>query len=468
MSDYKLPVNGDLLASENSFDVINPATGKAFARCPLASADQIDFAIESAQKAFPAWAAMPLTEKRKLFMECAAKIKERGEEIARILTMEQGKTLPNSMGEIAGTCGTLMKTTTMDIPEDMIEDTDQRTVKVIYKPLGVVGAIAPFNFPLTLASWKIAPALWAGNTMVLKPSPDTSLSTLMLGEIMAEILPPGVLNIITGFEQEGQQLISHPAVKKVTFTGSIPVGKIINGQAAPDLKRVTLELGGNDAAIILPDCDPQAIAPAIFGGGMVNNGQTCVAIKRIYVHEDIHDDLVKAVTAIAEKTTVGDGLDPASNFGPLVNEKQLRHVEGLVDDAREKGATIHCGGKRKDGDGYFYLPTVVSGLEDGVRLVDEEQFGPVLPFISYSDPEDALRRANSVAYGLGGSVWTKDTAAGEKLATRMDSGMTWVNTHPEFCLDAPFGGAGDSGIGAENGVYGLKSFTQMQTVIIKK
>jgi acyl-CoA reductase-like NAD-dependent aldehyde dehydrogenase len=327
-----------------------------------------------------------------------------------------------------------------------------------------VAAITPWNFPLNLAFWKIAPALLAGNTMVLKPSPYTPLSTLKTGELLRSTLPPGVLNIVSGGDELGGWMTSHPVPRKISFTGSIETGKLVAAAAAPDLKRVTLELGGNDPAIIMDDADPAAVADGIFGGAFANNGQICSAIKRVYVPERLYDEVVEALASRARAVSVGDGADGASKLGPINNAPQFERVKELVADALAHGATAAAGGKAMDRPGYFFEPTVLSGLSDGVRIVDEEQFGPALPVISYRDIDDAVERANGTHFGLSGSVWGTDTDRANEVAGRLEAGTAWVNVHLAMGPQFPFGGFKWSGIGVENGPWGLAEFTDIQTM----
>jgi acyl-CoA reductase-like NAD-dependent aldehyde dehydrogenase len=335
---------------------------------------------------------------------------------------------------------------------------------VVGRPLGVVAAITPWNFPLNLAFWKIAPALRAGNTMVLKPSPFTPLTTLRTGELLRAVLPPGVLNIVSGSDELGAWMTSHPVPRKISFTGSIETGKKVAAAAAPDLKRVTLELGGNDPAIVLDDADPAAVADGIFGGAFANNGQICSAIKRVYVPERLYDEVVEALAVRARAVTVGDGSDGTSKLGPINNAPQFERVKELVADALAHGAHAASGGKAMDRPGYFFEPTVLSGLSDGVRIVDEEQFGPALPVISYRDLDDAVDRANGTHFGLSGSVWGTDTDRATEVAGRLEAGTAWVNVHLALGPQFPFGGFKWSGIGVENGPWGLAEFTDIQTV----
>ena len=337
-------------------------------------------------------------------------------------------------------------------------------MSVLRRPVGTVAAITPWNFPLVLASWKIAPAQLAGNTMVLKPSPYTPLSTLKLGELLRDILPPGVLNIVSGGDELGKWMTSHPVPRKISFTGSVATGKHVAASAAPDLKRVTLELGGNDPAIILDDVDPGAIADKLFWGAFQNNGQVCSAIKRVYVPESLYDDVVEALAERARTVKVGDGTAEGTQLGPINNKPQFERVKELVADAVTGGARAVTGGKPMEGSGYFFEPTILADLSDGTRIVDEEQFGPALPVVAYRDLDDAVERANATHFGLSGSVWSADPERGAEVAARLECGTAWVNSHLALAPHQPFGGAKWSGIGVENGPWGYYGFTELQVI----
>jgi acyl-CoA reductase-like NAD-dependent aldehyde dehydrogenase len=339
---------------------------------------------------------------------------------------------------------------------------------VVLKPLGVVAAITPWNFPVILMAWKVAPALLAGNTVVLKPSPYTPITSLMVADVLREILPAGVLNVLSGGNDLGAQLASHPDVRKISFTGSVATGRKVAVMAAEDLKRVTLELGGNDPAIVLDDVDPNAVAEKLFWGAFQNSGQVCTAIKRLYVHEKVYEPIVARLVERAKKTKVGPGLDEGTELGPINNKVQLERVISLVEDARKQGGRVEAGGVRLEGSGYFYPPTIVTNVHEGVRLVDEEQFGTALPILKYSKLEDAIAQANRTHYGLGGSVWTSSYERGAELVQELESGTGWVNQHMDVTPIAPFGGSKWSGVGYENGRWGYEAFTELQVVNASK
>jgi acyl-CoA reductase-like NAD-dependent aldehyde dehydrogenase len=463
MSDFSMTIGGEAVATEKNFDVLNPATATVFAEAPECSRAQLDAAMDAAAKAYPAWRADE-DARRTCLRDITAVLMASLGELAPLLTAEQGKPINDANLEIFGSAMWCTYFADLEIPRQVLQDDEEAFVEVVNRPLGVVAAITPWNFPLNLAFWKIAPALLAGNTMVLKPSPYTPLSTLKAGELLRSTLPPGVLNIVSGGDELGGWMTSHPVPRKISFTGSIETGKLVAAAAAPDLKRVTLELGGNDPAIIMDDADPAAVADGIFGGAFANNGQICSAIKRVYVPERLYDEVVEALASRARAVSVGDGADGASKLGPINNAPQFERVKELVADALAHGATAAAGGKAMDRPGYFFEPTVLSGLSDGVRIVDEEQFGPALPVISYRDIDDAVERANGTHFGLSGSVWGTDTDRANEVAGRLEAGTAWVNVHLAMGPQFPFGGFKWSGIGVENGPWGLAEFTDIQTM----
>ncbi len=467
MSDFSMTIAGRPVPGEQGFGVINPATGQVFAQAPEATRAQLDLAMDAAAAALPAW-QRDLEERRRALRECAAAVRAHAKELAPILTREQGKPLARAREEMAGTALWLDYTAGLEIPVEVIRDDADARIEVRRRPLGVVAAITPWNYPVMLATWKIAPALLAGNTVVLKPSPYTPLSTLALGEVLREALPPGVLNVVSGGNELGAWMTSHPVPRKISFTGSVATGKRVAAAAAPDLKRLTLELGGNDAAIVLDDADPKAIADGLFWGAFMNSGQVCTAIKRVYVPEKLYPGLLSELAERARTVKMGDGFEPDVQLGPLNNRMQFERVCELVEDARRNGAHVAAGGKPRAGGGYFFEPTIVGDVGEDVRLVAEEQFGPALPVLPYREVDEALARANATHYGLGGSVWSSDVDRATELAGRLESGSAWVNQHPALFPFTPFGGAKWSGIGVENGPWGLLGFTEIQTVSVKK
>ncbi len=462
-SDPVMTIGGEPVPVAATFGVRNPATGEVFAQAPECSRTQLDAAFASAAKALPEWQSDE-AKRRETLLRMADVLLASAGDIAPVLTAEQGKPLGDASVEVFAAAIWCQYFANLETPPQTIQDDADALVQVVRRPLGVVAAITPWNFPLTLAFWKIAPALLAGNTLVVKPSPFTPLATLKTIEILGEVLPPGVVNAVSGGDELGAWMTSHPVPRKVSFTGSIETGKKVALAAAPDLKRVTLELGGNDPAIVLDDADPVLVAKAIFAGAFNNNGQVCSAIKRVYVPEALYGDVVDALATHAAAVTVGDGTEPGTKLGPINNAPQFERVKELVADALAGGATAGTGGHPMDRPGYFFEPTILAGLSDGTRIVDEEQFGPALPVISYRSVDDAVERANGTHFGLSGSVWSADPERAAEVAARLECGTAWVNTHLALAPQQPFGGFKWSGIGVENGPWGLSEFTEVQAL----
>jgi acyl-CoA reductase-like NAD-dependent aldehyde dehydrogenase len=463
MSEFKLLINGQLVDGDSTMEVINPATEQPVAVCARASKAQLDQAVAAAKAAFPAWSATPIDERRKVLVAIADAIQANIPDFARLLTQEQGKPLQDAMGEVFGTAAFFRYFASLDLEPKVVTDTAEARVEIRRRPLGVVGAIVPWNFPMILMAFKAPAALLAGNTVVLKPAGTTPLTTLKLGALIKDLVPPGVLNIIADANDLGGEMTNHPDIRKISFTGSTETGKKVMAGAADALKRVSLELGGNDALIVLDDVDPKTTAPKVYGAAMQNAGQVCIAAKRVYVHESIYDAMCDELAKLANEAVVGDGLEQGTQMGPLQNKQQFDKVLGFIESARKDGKVI-AGGERLGDKGYFIRPTVVRDIAEGSKLVDEEQFGPVMPVIKYSDPADAVRRANDSVYGLGGSIWAKDSERAWDLAAGMESGSVWVNKHADLAPHLPFGGSKLSGVGVELGEEGLKEFTQVQVL----
>lgn len=463
MSDFTMTIGGRGVAAPTTFGVVDPATGEVHAQAPDCTEQQLDEAMAAAAGAYKDW-RQDEQSRRKALHEAADLLMANAEAIAPVLTGEQGKPLKDATFEVIGAGFWLKYFADLELPREVIQDDDKAFVEVVRRPMGVVAAITPWNFPLALAAWKIAPALLAGNTMVLKPSPYTPLSTLKMGELLREVLPPGVLNVVSGGDGLGAWMTSHEVPRKVSFTGSVATGKKVAVSAAPDLKRVTLELGGNDPAILLDDVDPAVVADRLFSGAFQNNGQVCSAIKRVYAPERLYADVVEALAERARSAKVGPGTEEGVKYGPINNRPQYERVGELVSDALSNGARAAAGGKPIDGPGYFFEPTILADVSDGARIVDEEQFGPALPVIAYSDLDDALERANGTHFGLSGSVWSADPDRAADVAAQLECGTAWVNTHLALAPHQPFGGFKWSGVGVENGPWGLYGFTELQVL----
>ena len=476
MQTYANISNGRPVTSATTFESRNPATGETLGLVPHSTREQVDAAVAAAKAAQPAWAAKPDAERKALMGKVAEIIKANSEYLASWVTREQGKPLggvgpdqvPGARFEVWGCEVWTQVPASLDLPVDVVFEDETRRDEVHRKPFGVVAAIAPWNWPLLIAIWQIVPSLRAGNTVVIKPSEYTSIGTLEMVRLIAEALPPGVLNTVSGAGEVGAWLVENPDVNKIMFTGSGATGSKIAAAAARNLTPTTMELGGNDAAIMLPDADPKAMAMGLFWGAFINMGQTCACAKRLYVPESLHDAVVAELKALAEAMPMGDGMQPGMVMGPIQNRMQFDKVSRLVERARADGATIVCGGTPKPGPGNFYPLTLVTDIADGAALVDEEQFGPVLPIIKYRSVDDAVASANRLDAGLGASVWSTDVEQAKQVASRIQAGTVWINQHGMIHPMVPFGGVKGSGWGVEFGVDGLKSVTQPQVISIKK
>ncbi|HKX88169.1 MAG TPA: aldehyde dehydrogenase family protein, partial [Sphingopyxis sp.] len=458
---------GRAVQAGRAIDVRNPATGEIFATAPDADAADLDAAVAAATRAFPAWRDTPIAERKAALAKAADAIEAHADELASLFVKEQGRPLPGAKMEILGAAMWMKATTMLDIPVDVTEDSDTRRIEVHHVPLGVVCGIVPWNFPVLLAAWKIGPALMAGNTLVLKPSPFTPLCTLRIGELIRDAFPAGVINIISGGDALGPLMTAHPGFAKISFTGSTATGRRVMESAAKDLKRITLELGGNDAAIVLPDVDVDAVAAQLFEGAFHNTAQVCVATKRLYIHADIYDRLRDRLHQLAKDLPVGDGAEQGNRYGPIQNEPQYRRVLALLDDARANGLTLLEGGAVPD-RGYFVPLTLVDNPPEDSRVVVEEAFGPVLPLLKFTDIDDVVARANDTEYGLAGAVWSGDVAAATAIAHRLDTGTVWINQNLQSTPFTPLAGAKQSGFGQENGVPGLLEFTRPKAIFIPK
>jgi len=466
MQRWGLLIDGRKVATDGFEDVINPSTGDVVGAMPLATAGDLDHAVEAASRAFAVWKDMPDSERAEACRAIARTLEAHSEELAKLLTLEQGKPL-NGLGsrfEIGGAVAWTRHTGELSLPVEVLQANPDGRVELHRKPIGVVGSITPWNWPVMIACWHIIPAIRTGNTVVIKPSPLTPLSTIRLVELINETLPPGVVNVVTGANEIGSLMSGHPGIAKVTFTGSTATGRRIMQNAAGTLKRLTLELGGNDAGIVLPDAEPKKIAEGLFWGAFINNGQTCAALKRLYVHDSLYDEVCRELTAYARQVVVGDGLSENAILGPVQNRRQFQIVSDFVEEARRKGGRVLIGGDPPEGSGYFYPVTLVADVDHGCRLVDEEQFGPALPIIRYHDVDEAVAKANATSMGLGGSVWGSDLEGAKRVVERIEAGSVWINKHGAIQPNAPFGGVKQSGFGVEFGVDGLKEFTTVQTV----
>jgi len=460
-------IGGILVDSPTSFPVIDPSTGEAFAICPEATPEQLDEAVAAARRAQPAWADTDVAVRREHVHRFADRLIEHKAEIARLITLEQGKPYAASVGEVQRAADSMREICTISIENELLREDDRGRVELQHRPLGVIAAIAPWNVPIALAAPKIASALYTGNAVILKPSSMTPLSSLLMASVTADVLPAGLYSVLAGGGRLGGWMTDHPGIDKVNFTGSVATGKRVMVACAASLKRVTLELGGNDAAIVLDDADVDEIAPKIFPAAFGLAGQVCMAIKRLYVPEPLYERMVTAMAKLATEAKLGGGFEEGVQIGPVQNSGQFAEVMALIEETKAlPGVRIAAGGHALDRPGYFIAPTVVADIQEGTRLVDEEPFGPILPILSYKTVDEAIDRANNSIFGLGGSVWTRDLDRGAAVAARLEAGFTWVNHHVGTTRDLPFGGVKQSGMGRNGGRPGVHSDMEVQVIVV--
>lgn len=462
MVEPSMTIDGQEVTTTAWLDVVDPSSGAVCGRAPKATTADLGRALEAAARAGgEAWGTDEEARCRAL-RAMAEAVEAHQPELAELLTTEQGKPLTEARAEVGRAAQWLSYYADLQLAPELIRSDAAETIELFRRPVGVVAAITPWNAPVMLASWKIAPALRTGNTVVLKPSPFTPLTTLRLGELWREMLPAGVLNVVSGGDDLGAAMTAHPLVRKISFTGSVAAGAKVAAAGAVGLKRLTLELGGNDAAILLDDVDIDQVVPALFWSAFRNCGQVCSAVKRVYVPKSCYDKLVEAMVAMARSVRLGPGRQDGVELGPVSNAPQLARVMELVDDAAERGAQVVVGGPVAGSDGWFFSPAIVAGATAGSRLVDEEQFGPALPIVSYRQVDDAIRQANDTEYGLSGSVWGSDPERLRGVADALECGRVGINEHPGIGPDQPFAGWKSSGLGVENGHDVLLQYTQPQ------
>ncbi|HEY2591859.1 MAG TPA: aldehyde dehydrogenase family protein [Steroidobacteraceae bacterium] len=467
-TDFAHLIDGELVRAGEPLEVINPATGAVFARCQAAGRAELERAVAAGRRAFAAWKGRSFEERRAAIKQMAQVLRDNQAELAELLTLEQGKPIGQARDEIGRAATQAEGMAAIPIEPEVLVDDATRRIELTYFPLGVVGIITPWNAPINLAAGPLTSALYTGNAAIIKPSPYTPLTTLKLGEKLREVFPCGLLNVLAGGDELGQWMTAHPGIDKISFTGSVAAGKQVMASAAATLKRVTLELGGNDAAIVLDDVDPKAIAPKLFFASFVNSGQVCMAVKRIYAHERIYGALCDALAEEARKAKVGSGLEPGVELGPIQNKAQYDRVLELLEDTRRAGARILAGGEVPKGPGYFLPPTLVTDIDEASRLVQEEQFGPLVPILKFRDEDDAVRRANDTRFGLSGSVWSGNPERAAAIAARLEVGTAWINQHRATSAVVPFGGAKESGIGRQYSSLGLKSYMEPRVISLLK
>jgi acyl-CoA reductase-like NAD-dependent aldehyde dehydrogenase len=463
----RMLIGGSLHAADRWLRVEDPATASVFAQAPDCSEQQLDLAVAAARKAFPGWARTALGKRQKAVKAMISRIRENADELAILLTREQGKPLAKAASEIESALFFANSYAEMDLSPEVLRETEKQRIEIHHNPIGVVGAIAAWNYPVLLSIWKLAPAVVAGNAVIVKPSPFTPITTLRVGELIADVFPEGVVNIVSGGDDLGRWMTQHEGIDKISFTGSIESGKQIMRSAAGNLKRITLELGGNDAGIVLDDVDPSKIAGDLFWAAFSNCGQVCAGLKRLFVPAEMEEPIAKALADYASVVKVASGFESGALIGPIQNRPQFDRLRGLLQDTRNSGAEIYFQGQIPSGPGFFVPITIVRGARPGTRIVDEEPFGPILPIISYRSIDEAVALANDTTFGLGASVWAKDTKRAAAVAAQLEAGSRWVNQHPAMGADIPFGGIKQSGIGVECSIQGLRAYTDTHVLNIK-
>lgn len=463
--DFRMVIDGRTQSAAETIDVINPATETSVGRAPDCSPEQLDAAIAAAREAFHGWRQTSAATRSGLLHAIADRMDAIAEPLGLLLTREQGKPIADAQAEIQRAALWFRHYAECELPVERRTEANGLNVDIVRVPIGVVGAITPWNFPIILSVWKLAPALMAGNAVVLKPSPLTPLSTLKLGEALLDIVPPGLINIVSGGDQLGPQMSEHPGIDKIAFTGSTATGRAVMRSSAANLKKLTLELGGNDPAIVLPDVDVDDVAEKLFWAAFRNSGQVCIAAKRIYVHDSIYDKFAAVMAKLARTYRPASGEEPGTRLGPVQNRNQYLRVKEMIADSQAAGLNFVSDPEDFSGPGFFIAPTIIDNPPDTARVVVEEPFGPLVPLLRYTDIDDAIRRANDTEYGLAASVWSKDTHLAAEIAAQIESGTVWINTAQILSPSIPFGGRKQSGIGVENGVEALLEYTNIQTII---
>ncbi|HWE70318.1 MAG TPA: aldehyde dehydrogenase family protein [Acidimicrobiales bacterium] len=458
-------IDGTIVRNDRRFPVDSPSTGEMVAECPEATSELLDDAMAAAKGAQPGWMALGEVGRQAVIQAMSDALAQHIDDVLAISALEKGAV--GAALEAYAASAFMTHRAATPLPVDILEDTPDRSVKVVRKPIGVVAAIAPWNAPILIMCEKIATALLVGNTVVAKPSPFTPLATLALGDLWKDIVPPGVVNILAGGNDLGAAMVAHPTAKMISFTGSVAAGRHIAAEAGGSLKKVVLELGGNDAAIVLPDVDVETVAAQIFGSAFLMGGQVCAAIKRLYVHQSIYDDMVGALSRLAEAAVPAPEAEGGTLI-PLTTRPQYDRVRLLLADALAEGAHADAGGGPTGTAGYFIPATILTDVKPGMKIVDEEQFGPVLPVLPFTEVDDAIAAANATDFGLCGSVWTADIPTGEALAARLECGTSWVNSHAEIAPHIPFGGTKNSGVGRSGGTPGIDGYAELQTQYVYK
>ncbi|KFY36951.1 hypothetical protein V495_07497 [Pseudogymnoascus sp. VKM F-4514 (FW-929)] len=461
-------VAGKQRGSDKIHHGVNPATRQELWDVPIASDQDLNDAVVAARKAFPGWRDTPIEKRKELLGKLVESFETHSDDFIELLCRESGKPRKSAAFEVGMIAGLFGHHIGLDMPSDRLED-DEKIVYTEYTPLGICAAICPWNFPIALMVGKVAPALLTGNTIIVKPSPFTPYTSLKFVELAQSIFPPGVIQVVGGNNDLGVSMCLHPDIDKISFTGSIATGKKVMETAAKTLKRVTLELGGNDASIILPDVDIKKVAPEVVMGAFQNSGQICVATKRIYIHESIYKEFLAEMVTATKTFKVGSPDDGNNKLGPVQNQMQFERVKDLVSDSKSRGYKFAAG--QPDviaSQGFFIQPTIIDNPPNDSRIIQEEPFGPIVPTQPWSDLEEVIARANATNTGLGACVWSKDVEQASKIARRLEAGSVFVNSFEKLTPQALFGGHKESGIGAEWGKTGLLAFCNPRVIHVYK
>ncbi|PTU20375.1 hypothetical protein P175DRAFT_0283107 [Aspergillus ochraceoroseus IBT 24754] len=461
-------INNELISTTETRQGINPANRQPNPAVPVSTAEDLDRAVNAGKAAFKKWSRTTFDERRTAIKAFADSIEANKDVLARLLTQEQGKPLSQAAQELGLALHWSRTLITLEIPETVLESTEERQIIHRYTPLGVVGAIVPWNYPVFLAIGKIIPAVYTGNTVIIKPSPFTPYCDLKLAELAIGHFPPGVIQALSGGDDLGPMMTEHPGINKISFTGSTVTGRRVMASCAKTLKRVTLELGGNDAAIICDDVNIDAVIPKIGILSFLCSSQICVMIKRLYIHERIYDQFREKLVEFVKAFQVGDGTDPDVFIGPVQNSMQYEKAKDLFSTIKTDGLTAALGGTITESEGYFIHPTIIDNPPESSRVVQEEPFAPILPILKWSDEDDVVASANASDSALGASVWGSDLVRARRIADQLEAGNVWVNSHFEVSPTVPFGGHKDSGIGFEWGVQGLTQYCNSQSLWVNK
>ncbi|RDX43807.1 aldehyde dehydrogenase [Lentinus brumalis] len=462
-------IDGRKVTSPTTKGVVDPATEDVFAHVPVATPEQLEDAVVAAERAFPAWRNKPWEDRQQVLNDVAALLERHATEFIALLMREVGKDQMSAAFELSIAVPWLRAVAKQKLEDEIFQQDANRVIKTRFRPYGVVAGITPFNFPIVLTITKMAQALLAGNCIIIKAPPTSPCSVLKFIELSQAVVPAGVLSVLYGGNDLGEWIVRHPRIMRISMTGSSGAGKAVMREAANELKSLTLELGGNDPAIVFGDVDPKEMAQRIMLGATHNAGQTCFNMKRIYIHDTVYDAVRDELVTLAQTVKVGSPFDPSVSIGPVQNRGQYERLSGLISDCKEKSYKIAFESRvPASGKGYYVPLVIVDNPPDESRIVREEQFGPIIPLMKWSDDDDVVRRANDSEFGLGSSIWGQDIDRMQRMADRLDNGMVWINEWGVVGGDFPLGGTKHTGLGVENSKHGLASWTYIQSFVCNR